>query len=139
MVLLATAILVVAGAQRCDESTAPDRAEEVRIELAVSGGFAGVDWLVTIDGAAGRIVGERCRRALDCDWSEGEVLATVEPERLLVLARRFADEGFLALPRSDYGTECCDQFEYSLTYVDGDDQRTVTGSDGTLPGSAARL
>ena len=81
----------------------------------------------------------RCRRLLDCDWSDGEVLAATDEARLLALAQRFVDAGFLELGQTDYGTECCDQFGYQLTYLDAGDQKTVLGSDGTLPSSVLAL
>lgn len=132
-------LVAVSGAQACGSPTAPERAEDVRIELGVSGGFAGVDWQITIDGRAGWIVGDRCRGNLDCDWEAGELLATVDAARILELARRFIDVGFLELRQTDFGTECCDQFGYQLTYADDDDRRTVHGSDGTLPSSVLTL
>lgn len=131
--------LTVLGGGACERPTAPEPGENVRIVLGVSGGFAGVDWQLTIDGGRAKIVGDRCRRRLDCDWSAGEVLAATDGPQLLELAQRFVDARFLELPRTDYGTECCDQLGYRLTYGDGDDQKTVLGSDGTLPSSLLDL
>lgn len=141
------AVLPVAGAQGCGGHTAPEPAAdariggaaEVRIELAVSGGIAGTEWAVTIDGARGVVVGDRCRGPVGCDWADGETLATVDEEALLALARRFAAEGFFDLERTDYGSQCCDQFDYALGYSDAERGRTVRGSDGTLPASVMRL
>lgn len=134
------AILALTGAQGCGAgSAAPERAEQVRIELAVSGGIAGTDWAITIDGARGLIIGERCRGPVGCDWSDGETLAAVDDAAVLALAGRFAEEGFFALDRTDFGTECCDQFDYALAYVDEERERTVRGSDGTIPESVSRL
>ncbi len=137
--LLISAVVLLFGVQACESPTAPDRAEEVRIVLAVSGGLAGADWQLTIDGPSARIIGDRCRESIGCDWSAGEVLATTDEARLLALAREFIAGGFLDLSQTDYGTECCDQFAYELTYVDADDRKTVFGSDGTLPESVLRL
>ena len=131
--------IVLCGAQACERPTAPESGEDVRVVLSVSGGFAGVDWQFTIDGRRTDIVGDRCHRRLDCDWSAGEVLAATHGAQLLGLAQRFLDAGFLELPQTDYGTECCDQFEYQLTYVDAEGQKTVLGSDGTLPSSVLDL
>ena len=137
--LLVPVVAILCGAQGCESPTAPDRADDIRIVLGVSGGFAGADWQLTIDGQEARIVGDRCREGIGCDWSTGEVLATTDELRLLALARRFVEDGFLDLSETDYGTECCDQFGYELTYVDSDDNRTVLGSDGTLPDAVLRL
>lgn len=127
------AVAILCGAQACNSPTAPDRAQDVRIVLSVSGGFAGADWQLTIDGRRARIIGDRCRESIGCDWAAGEVLAPTEESRLLALAREFIEGGFLDLDKTDYGTECCDQFEYELTYVDSDDAKMVLGSEGTLP------
>ena len=48
------------------------------------------------------------------------------------LATRFFDVGFFR-GDAEYGSECCDQFDDTPTYRDADDERTVTGSDGSLP------
>ncbi len=138
--VLALALPVtLGGAQACDGPTSPDRAADVRISLAVTGGFAGADWQLTIDGASRAIIGDRCRAMINCDWEPGERLGTPAPHAILTLAARFVESGFFQLPRDDYGDECCDQFFYTLTYTDDDDRRTVRGSDGTLPRVAQDL
>jgi hypothetical protein len=132
-------LAVACGVQACGGPTAPEHGEDVRIVLSVTGGFAGVDWQLTIDGRAGEIVGDRCGGGLDCDWAAGEVLSTIDGDGLLELARRFVDAGFLELRVTDFGTQCCDQFAYRLTYTDDDAHKTVLGSDGTLPSSVLDL
>lgn len=135
-------LAVACGVQACGGPTAPEPGEDVRdvrIVLGVTGGFAGVDWQLTIDGRTGQIVGDRCRGEIDCDWAAGEVLSTIDGDRLLGLARRFVDAGFLELHGTDFGTQCCDQFDYRLTYTDHDGHKTVLGSDGTLPAFVLNL
>jgi hypothetical protein len=131
--------MVLCGAQGCEGPTAPEDTERVRIVLGVSGGIAGVDWQLTIDGGKAEIVGDRCLAGLGCDWEAGEVLAATDEPQLLELARRFLETGFLELSQTDFGTECCDQFTYELTYVDADNLNTVLGSDSTLPSSVLDL
>jgi hypothetical protein len=133
------AVAILCGAQACHSPTAPEPGEDVQIVLAVSGGIAGADWQLTIDGRRARIVGDRCRESIGCDWSAGEVLAPTQESQLLALAREFIEGGFLDLDETDYGTECCDQFGYELTYVDRDDAKKVLGSDGTLPDAVLEL
>lgn len=116
----------------CQTPAAPDTADSIQITLAVSGGIAGVDWQYTVDGRQARILGDRCRGETVCDWEPGDVLATVDLEGLAALGQEFFARGFFD-SRESYGTECCDQFDYRLTYVDSDDEWTVEGSDGTLP------
>lgn len=138
--LLLAALLPGLPGATCDGSpTLPDDAAEVRIRLAVTGGLAGVDWAYVVDGEDGLILGERCAGTVGCDWESGEVLAAVSPAEILALAREFVESGFPELEREDYGVECCDQFEYALTYRDGDEEKTVTGSDGTLPDEVLAL
>lgn len=131
-VALLSCVLAAGAADRCVVTTAPDGGGNVRIVLAVSGGLAGVDWQVTVDGRDGRVVGDRCRAGIACDWQPGEVLASVDDRAIRGLAHRFFEADFFR-DDAEYGTECCDQFDYALTYRDSDDERTVTGSDGTLP------
>lgn len=132
-------VIILCGAQGCEGPTAPEDSGNVRIVLGVSGGLAGVDWQLTIDGQRAEIVGDRCNGGVACDWEAGDVLAATDEAQLLELARDFREAGFLELSRTDYGTECCDQFAYELTYLDADDQKTVLGSDGTLPSSVLDL
>ena len=117
----------------------PDSPEEVRIELSVSGGIAGVSWSYTLDGPVGAVVGGECVRGPACDWDPGQILARFSAEKLRPLAVRFVESGFPGLERTDYGTQCCDQFTYVLTYRDADADRTVRGSDGTLPAAVLEL
>jgi hypothetical protein len=139
LVLGILGVMVLCGAQGCEGPTAPEETESVRIVLGVSGGIAGVNWQLTIDGGRAEIVGDRCRALLGCDWEAGEVLAATDATQLLELARRFHETGFLELSQTDFGTECCDQFSYELTYAEADDRRTVLGSDSTLPTSVLDL
>lgn len=111
----------------------------MRIELSVSGGIAGVSWAYVVDGSEGRVVGGECVRRTGCDWEAGEVLARVPDARVRALAGRFVEAGFPALERTDFGTECCDQFDYVLTYRDAAAAKTVRGSDGTLPEEVLEL
>ncbi len=131
-VALTACLVALPGVDRCSVATAPRDGASVEIVLAVTGGIAPVDWQFTIDGPQGRIVGDRCRGHSACDWEPGEVLAPVSAGELAGLAGRFFEAKFFD-GDAEYGSECCDQFDYALTYRDSDDARTVRGSDGTLP------
>lgn len=127
--LIAAACIVSAG---CSSTTEPPAGEDIHIILSVSGGIAGVDWQVTLDGLAGRLIGDRCRANLDCDWEDGEVLAVITSSDVRELGEEFARKGFFE-GEASFGTQCCDQFDYRLTWMENDFDRTVTGSDGLLP------
>jgi len=126
---LALTLFLVAG---CGSPTGPDSGDTVEIMLAVSGGIAGIDWQLTVNGAEGRIVGDRCAGQPGCDWTAGDILATFDATDLIGLATEFTRRGFFDGP-ADFGTECCDQFDYVLSYRDDDEDRTVTGSDARIP------
>jgi hypothetical protein len=113
-------------------------APQAVISLGVSGGLAGVDWGVTIDGGTGTIVGGRCDRRLDCDWEPGETLGSFDGTAFRELTGQFAARRFLQL-EEDYGVECCDQFYFALGYSDQERQHTVAGSSERLPRAASEL
>ena len=133
---LGVALLINTGA--CGGPTGPDSGEAVEISLAVSGGIEGVNWRLTVDGGAGWIVGNGCDDQRNCDWEDGEVLGTFDAAALTDLAGKFFEGGFFDGP-ADFGSECCDQFDYVLSYRDVDDDRSVSGSDGTIPQNVRSL
>lgn len=116
----------------CGWLTGPKSGDEVEITLAVSGGLAGVDWQYTIDGRSGRVTGDRCVGDAGCDWEAGQELATFDPHWLISLADEFFDRGFFRGP-VNYGSVCCDFFDYVLTYRDDRHDRTLQGGGGSLP------
>lgn len=130
------AMLMLAPLACSEEIWVP--APEATISLSVSGGFAGVDWGVTIDGGRGTIIGDGCDRRLDCDWQPGETLGSFPDSALRELGALFAERGFLQL-EADYGVECCDQFYYVLGYSDRERQHSVAGSEARLPRAASDL
>ena len=76
--------------------------------------------------------GNACESRLNCDWEEDQILGTFDPDVFTDLSGSFFDRGFFDGP-TDYVNECWDQVIYSLSYTDANDDRTVTGSDGTIP------
>lgn len=133
--LTVVGLLVVAGG--CGESsTEPPRPAPV-ISLATTGGLAGADAQVTIDGPAGVIRGDRCANL--CDWEDGDVLAQVAAEDIEALEAMFDAEDFLAGDDQDFGEECCDFFTHVLTFSRGTESRTVTGSSAKLPAAIQGL
>ncbi len=76
---------------------------EIRIELEVSGGIAGVGYGFVVDGAAGEVQGLRCQA--HCPFEAGETIAAVSADQVESLARRLVDAGLLTLDRGDFGTQ----------------------------------
>ena len=109
----------------------PEPPESVRIHLEVTGGLAGVDYALTVNGAEGVVRGERC--VSGCDFAGGDVLLRVSSDQIRSLSEMLLDGGLMQLDRSDYGTQCCDQFHYALEYRDDERERSVRGSSEALP------
>lgn len=119
------------GPADLDEASSRESAADgFVVDLAVQGGFAGVDYALRVDGRTGRIDATRCER--HCDWQPGQLLARVDLHDRAELGRRFQEAGFLDLARTEYGVQCCDAREYTLTYRSGGRQNTVHGDDFTL-------
>lgn len=145
-VVLVPALLLASALQGCGSSgavvdpqpqdqNAPDgiyfEVSDIRLELEVSGGIAGVGYAFVVDGSNGEVLGLRCEA--HCPFDAAETIAVVTAAQVESLARSFVDAGLLALDRSDFGTQCCDQFHYVLSYADGTTERTVQGSSEVFP------
>jgi len=134
---LTLCLFAVGLASACNESaTEPPRSGAV-IQLATSGGFAGVDFEFSIDGPAGVVRGVRC--VSFCDWEDGDILATVSAERIAELERKFDAANFLAGEDEDFGDECCDQFRYELNLTRREASRSIAGTSERLPPSLMAL
>jgi len=116
-------------------SLGPVLPQDVTITLSVSGGFAGVHYAIVVDGAAGEVRGLECTAF--CDFEAGEVLLPVSAAQVEELARRLDEIGVMDLDGRDYGTECCDDFHYELTYQRGQRAATVRGGGARLPAALA--
>jgi hypothetical protein len=102
------------------------------IELAVSGGLAGADYAVVVDGGASALRGVRCERL--CDFEDGAVLRSLTRAELDDLSRAFVAAGILELGDRDFGEQCCDQFHFQLAYSESRGAAAVRGSSEVLPG-----
>jgi hypothetical protein len=127
--LLVLSVLLCSGCLA--SSTGPADSAEARIRLRVTGGFAGVDYTLLVDGPGGTVVGESC--VAGCDFQDGQVLETLSKDQSEYLAGLFLDAGIHSLDGTDFGVRCCDQFHYELTYEDGQGLSTVQGSSEALP------
>ena len=134
---LVLALLLASTLSGCDDSSplGPVAPDEVSVRLEVSGGIAGVDYALIVDGAEGRVVGASC--AWQCDFQEGDVLLPVSPDQVAALAGRLEAAGVLGLDGRDFGRECCDDFYFDLTYERGERSSRVTGGGGSLPADLA--
>lgn len=115
----------------CNETPTAAQNSDAIISLDTTGGFAGVDFAVLVDGPAGEVIGQRCTSF--CDWENGDVLAEVTPEAIRELEQKFDAIGFLEGQDDDFGEECCDQFRYELTFERLGESRTISGTSEKLP------
>lgn len=132
LAIASTMSLVVA----CGDPVGPDP-ETVTITLEVTGGFADVDFVIEVDGSEGVARGVRCEAG--CAFEDGDILMGLSAFQIADLAVSLENAGMFRYEGRDFGVQCCDQFEYRLTYQralrDGD----LTGSSGSVPESIARV
>jgi hypothetical protein len=112
-------------------STGPEAEETPEILLRVSGGFAGVDYAILVDGPQGEVIGESC--VAGCDFEAGQILHGLSADQIADLAALFLESGIHGLNGTDYGTECCDQFHYDLIYTDDSGSSQVMGTSEAFP------
>jgi hypothetical protein len=110
--------------------------EDVTMTLSVSGGFAGMSHSFVVDGAALEIRGESCLARPWCDWDEGELLLPVSGAQVSDLAGRLERAGVLGRS-GDYGSECCDQTYFDLTYRRGGREVRIQGTSSRMPADLA--
>jgi hypothetical protein len=101
------------------------------IRLHVSGGFAGADYTVVLDGKARTLTGESCVSL--CDFSEGEILQSLTVGQVDYVWALFQEANILALDGIDFGEQCCDQFHFDVEYRDPRGRSSVRGSSEALP------
>lgn len=128
-------ILIALAASSCGTDAGTDPpwldASEVSIRIRVTGGLAGVDYSLVLDGARSVLLGEACVQG--CDFSPGEVLAAVLPLHVATAAARLESAGILSMDGRDFGSQCCDQADLTLSYRRGTREATVRGSSEALP------
>ena len=123
--------LLAGGAAACDSGPlGPDADGSLPLRVTVTGGIAAADYTYAVDGRA--VVGVECRRL--CTFAAGDTLLLMTPAQQGALAEAVTRSGLgAAASPADFGTQCCDQFMYRVTWSSGRHARTFTGSDGTLP------
>jgi hypothetical protein len=131
------ALALVAGATGCDAAaTDPGAADPGRVEVHVGGGIAGADYAYRVE--RGAVTGVTCRSL--CTFAAGDTLLVLTPAQRGALAEAVERSGLPAWSGpTDFGTQCCDQFEYRVSWSANGRQRTFTGSDGALPAPLREL
>lgn len=124
------------GLVACTASaTGPIIESEATLELHVTGGIAGVDYRLSIDGRD-RTVRLTC--SVGCNGPDGDVLA-LSQEQWQSLLGEVATTGLPTLGIRDYGGGCCDLFQFVLRFEDPSHVARVSGDDSTLPAALVRL
>jgi hypothetical protein len=103
--------------------------EEIR--MRVTGGFAGVDYTVVLDGSTGSLRGEKCRAG--CGFQDGDVLRTLLPGQVTYLSVLFLEAGVPGMRGLDFGDQCCDQFHVEVDCRWEGEEGSFQGDSETLP------
>lgn len=125
------ATLFAIGSACGADSVAPIQTDDVYLEVRVTGGFAAADYSFAVDGAARAVRGISCVNL--CDFEAGETIVRLSPAQIRELSTRFHEAGILALDGTDFGTQCCDQFFFTIRFREGDEEAVVSGSSEALP------
>jgi len=102
-----------------------------QIRLQVTGGLAGADYTISLDGFSGVVRGESCINS--CQFEAGDLLRILDPEQVDNVQGLFLSAGIHALNGTDFGNECCDQIHFDLAYRDDQGLGTVRGTSTEIP------
>ncbi len=116
-----------------ENSTGLAGEEDLEIRVRVTGGFAGVDYTILVDGVRRAVIGEECLNG--GDFGAGQTLHGLSRDQVAYLSGLFLDAGVHTLNGTDFGVECCDQFHYEVRYEEENGTSTVQGSSELLPPS----
>jgi hypothetical protein len=104
---------------------------DVQIRFHISGGIAGIDYALLVDGSSGSVLGESCSNG--CSFDAGDTLLGVADDQIQDWGDRLLAAGILALDGTDYGTGCCDRFHVELSYTDGLGTTSIRGLADLMP------
>jgi len=104
---------------------------EMEIRIHVSGGLAGADYVVVLDGASRSLIGESCINL--CDFTDGQLLQSLTAEQLDYVWELFQEANVHAFDGEDFGTQCCDFFYWEVDYLDSGGRSLFGGSSSTFP------
>jgi hypothetical protein len=124
--------LLVLSIQGCLQDPASvTGGQDMQIRIQVSGGFAGADYAVILDGADRILVGDSC--SVLCNFTKGQVLASLTPEQVDYVWELFQDANVQAFHGEDFGTQCCDQFYWVVDYLDAEGPSVFKGTSSVFP------
>lgn len=103
----------------------------LKVTLHVSGGIAGADYTLNLDGETGELIGESCVSV--CDFSDGEILQTLTIDQVVYVRALFTEANVHGLDGEDFGVQCCDQFYFDLDFRDSSGRSRVEGSSEAFP------
>ena len=126
---VALAIFLLAGCT--SDTVGPGPTSDLQIRIRITGGIAGVDYTVLVDGASSTVVGESC--VAGCNFLSGETLAGVTDSRIREWAERLVEGGIVQEDGRDYGSGCCDRFHATLEFIDGAHESSVQGTTDFMP------
>ncbi len=115
----------------CDGVAGPPLSSGMRVEVQVSGGIAGVDYSFEIVGGERVVRGLHCTHL--CDFDAGEILLPLSVAQVQALAADLEDTGLLEMDGANFGTQCCDDFHYVVSFSSGVRSATVEGDGQLLP------
>ncbi|KPK62044.1 MAG: hypothetical protein AMS21_08305 [Gemmatimonas sp. SG8_38_2] len=133
---IAVGIAATAVMLGCESDPVGPQAEDIYIEVRVTGGFAAVDYTFAVVGRSSEVVAIACEQV--CDFEPGDLLADPTPAQVLYFAELLTDAGIHTHAGTDFGDQCCDQFHYTVEYREGDRGSIVSGATGSLPGDLSR-
>jgi hypothetical protein len=99
--------------------------------MRVTGGFAGVDYTVVLDGPTGTLRGEEC--AGDCLFEPGDVLQILHRDQVRYISSLFLEAGVHKMEGVDFGNTCCDFFHVEVTFRHAAGVGSFQGHTPNLP------
>lgn len=119
------------------QGTGTPLADEITIVASTSGGFAGMVWQVTLEGASGVIRLDHCGNA--CPWGTRTSRQLSEAD-IQEIAAAFVAAGVREAPERDFGIceFCDDQFHHVIEYEDATGSYRVEGDGDELPRDLAQ-
>lgn len=131
------AIGLCVALQACNGVTVPPIASGVRVEIGVSGGLVGVDYVFEVLGDERIVRGVSC--ANGCDFDPGDILLPLSIVQVTALAADLEDAGIIELDGTDFGDQCCDDFHYDVSYASAGRTSRVEGSAALFPAELATV
>lgn len=131
------AVFLVVCLAACDDSPSRPHEDLPQITLTVTGGLAGADLTLHVDGEEGVARGVRCVSL--CGFVPGETLMSLSSAQISELQSLAREGGLPDRGDRDFGTACCDLFVYEIEYAEGNREARIVGDQETLPEPLAEL